>query len=849
MREIFSLCKRCYLSFLNHPVLIVIAVLLVSLLATYYTRHFSFDASEDTLVAEGDPDLEYYRQVSANFPSQDFLFLTYTPKSGTIFTQATLSEIDRLTTTLKQVNGVKAVSSILDAPLFRNPPVPINKVAENFKTLRADDVDLELAAQELTTSPFFRELLISVDGRTTALRVDLVEDPELDKLHAKRNKLRQQDNLSGQDQQKLAEIEELYRSEREQSLTRRDATLDEIRQIRDDLGGEVVIHLGGIPLIASNMVEYVKRDITFFGLTVLTLTSIMLLIIFRQLRWVLLPLMSTGIAITIAIGLLGFLRQPTTVISSNFISLIAIINISLSIHLIVRFRELKAKNQELSHRALVFQTMTDKFAPCAYTALTTMVAFASLITSEIVPVMDFGWIMCTGIAISFLVTYSFFAAVLLLFSGGNAAITSFREPRVSRFFGQLSIRHTTFILGLAATSCVVAVFGINRVSLDNRFMDYFRSGTEIHKGLYQIDKYLGGTIPLDIILHLPPYSPPNLDEESDFFTEVEDVYPERYWFTPDKFAYLQNLHAYLDEKPEIGKTLSILTLKQLGETITDGEPLGSLELMGAFGALPEDVRREIIAPFASPESGLIRLSARVHETGPPFSHSKLLADIDRFTKTELGIAPESVRLTGMEVLFNGMLKHLFDSQKSTLIFVIGATFLMFVILLRSIRLAVLGLLPNVMSAAVILAFMGFVGIPLDLMTITIAAIIIGIGVDDAIHYLHRFKKEVTEVEDVETAIANSHSGIGSALYYTSFTVVIGFSVLSFSNFIPTVYFGLLTSLAMIGALLANLLVLPSLLLLTGRGKYVREKNLEKATGNHRYSKKTKVSHSVKQSQE
>lgn len=818
MKDMLSLCKRCYLGLLRYPILIVIAVLIVSAIAAFYTRQFSFDASEDTLVAEGDPDLEYYRQVSENFPSQDFLFLTYTPSSGSIFTQATLAEIERLTTTLERVSGVKAVSSILDAPLFRNPPVPINKVAENFKTLRAEDVDLELAAEELTTSPFFRELLVSADGRTTAMRVDLEENPRLEKLRISRNELRQQENPTDQDRLRLAEIEENYRSEREQSLARRDATLDEIRIIRDGLGSDVVMHLGGIPLIASNMVEYVKNDITFFGLTVLILTSLMLFIIFRQLRWVLLPLLSTGIAILLAIGLLGFLRQPTTVISSNFISLIAIINISLSIHLIVRFRELKAKNGHLDHRELVFQTMTDKFAPCAYTALTTMVAFASLVTSEIVPVMDFGWIMCTGIALSFLVTYSFFAAMLLLFSGGNAAITTFRQPKVSRFFGQMSIKHTGFILGLAATSCVLAVVGINRVSLDNRFIDYFRSSTEIHKGLFHIDKHLGGTIPLDIILHFPAYTPPDLDEESDFFTEVEDVYPERYWFTPDKFDYLEKLHAYLEEKPEIGKILSILTLRQLGETITDGKPLGSLELMGAFGLLPEDIRNEIIAPFASPEGGVIRLSARVHETGPSFSHARLLSDIEQFTRTELDMAPDNIRLTGMEVLFNNMLQHLFDSQRSTLLFVIGATLMMFIILLRSIKLAIIGLLPNVMSAAVILAFMGFVGIPLDLMTITIAAIIIGIGVDDAIHYLHRFKKEMGSVADVKTAIENSHSGIGSALYYTSFTVVIGFSVLSFSNFIPTVYFGLLTSLAMIGALLANLLVLPSLLLVTGRKK-------------------------------
>lgn len=823
MREIVENGRRFYLNCLNYPVAILLSVLAITLVALFFSRDFTFDASEDTLVAEGDPDLEYFREISAHFPSQEFLFLTYTPKSGSVFTENTIKEIDQLAGALKGVSGVRAVATILDAPLFKNPPVPLAEVADNFKTLRAADIDLQLAQDELTSSPFFKELLISADGSTTALRVDLEESQELVQLNRTRNELRLKENPSDQELTLLEKIEEQYRLKREQSLTQRDATLAEIRTIRDNLGDQVTIYMGGVPLIASNMVEYVKADISFFGISVLLLTSIMLFIIFRQPRWVILPLMSTAISIVIAIGLLGYLNQPTTVISSNFISLIAIITISLSIHLIVRFRELKAKNHQLSHKDLVFKTMTDKFAPCAYTALTTMVAFASLITSEIVPVMDFGWIMCAGILISFLVTYTFFASALLLFSGGNDAITVFRQPRLSSFFGRVSIRHTFVILTIAALSCIWAVFGINRVSLDNRFIDYFRAETEIHKGLYYIDKYLGGTIPLDIILHFPPYIDQAVDSSSDFFTEVEDVYPQRYWFTPDKFDYLQKLHSYLENKPEIGKTLSILSLKQLGETITDGKPLGSLAVMGAFGALPPEVRGEIIEPYANPEKGLIRLSARVHETGPAFSHSELLEDIESFTRNELGMDPEDVRLTGMEVLFNGMLKHLFNSQTSTLLFVIGATFTMFVILLRSVKLAILGLIPNVMSAAVILAFMGFTGIPLDMMTITIAAIIIGIGVDDAIHYLHRYKQEIAAVNDVSVAVENSHSGIGSALYYTSFTVVIGFSVLAFSKFVPTIYFGLLTSLAMLGALLANLLVLPSLLMLFGGRKFVGEK--------------------------
>jgi len=813
MRYIKLFMSGRYRECLNYPVLILLAVTLLCAVAAYFARDFTFDASEDTLVAEGDPDLAYYTEITRTFGSQEFLFMTFTPASGRVITQANLDRIERLTQRLLEIDGITSVASILDAPLFRSPPVPLPELAEGYKTLRSENVDLELAEQELTTSPLFRELLISEDGSTTALRIDLQGNPVLAELKEIRNRLREKEHLAPGERAQLAQVEEEYRAEYAKSLARRDMTLAEIRHVRDSLGGEVTAYLGGVPLIAADMIEYVKNDIVVFGISVILLIASMLFIIFRRLHWVLLPLISTAVTVLLTIGVLGFIRQPTTVISSNFISLLAIITISLSIHLIARYRELRVKNPDLRHVDLVFRTMADKFAPCVYTALTTMVAFASLITSDIVPVMDFGWIMCVGILISFLVTYSLFAGMLLLVSGSRTSVNLYHEPKLTRFLGYLSTRRTGLILGAAVICFVIAGVGINRVSLDNRFIDYFRSGSEIRQGLVYIDKFLGGTIPLDIILRFPPYTNQAADTGSDFFTEEEDVYPERYWFTPDKFGYLAELHDYFEKKPEIGKLISIYTLEQLGRTFNEGRPLGPLELMGALGALPDDVRSELIDPYASPEEGLLRVSARIHETGPVFSHEQLMNDIDAFLTAEFGMDRDNVRITGMEVLFNGMLRHLFDSQKSTLIFVIAAAFFMFAVLLRSLTLAVLGLLPNILAAAMILASMGFAGIPLDIMTITIAAIIIGIGVDDAIHYLHRFRKEFHAEEDVRKAVCNSHNSIGNALYYTSFTVVIGFSVLGFSNFIPTVYFGLLTSLAMVLALLANLTVLPGLLVL------------------------------------
>ncbi|TCO77869.1 efflux RND transporter permease subunit [Chromatocurvus halotolerans] len=802
-----------YRECLDYPVLILLIFLGLVVLAFMHVDGFRFDASEDTLVAEGDPDLIYYREVSGQFGGEGFLVMTYMPRNQELLSDAVLGDLDRLVTRLERVEGVKSVDSILDAPLLQSPPLSLSELATNYRTLQSQDVDYAMAKKELTNSPVFKDLLISDDGSATALRITLETDSELQAARHERDRLQSIAEPGASQRQQLEQAEARYREAQENSLVQRDNLLAEVRAIRDDLGDDVVAHLGGVPMIAADMVDYVKQDVMTFGALVLLLVTIMLFILFRRIRWVVVPLASTGVSVFLTIGVLGYLRQPTTVVSSNFISLLVIITISFSIHLISRYRELRSEHPGDRHVDLVFRTMMDKLAPCFYTALTTVVAFASLITSDIVPVMDFGWIMSVGIVISFLVSYSFFAAVLLLLPKGESSPTLHHEPALTRWLSGIAVTRAPVLLAVMLFLFLFAAAGINRLSLENRFVDYFRADTEIHEGLAFIDRHLGGTVPMDIILRFDPFEGQDLDESSDFFTDEVDDYPERYWFTPAKIEYLEELHGFLEAQRAVGKVLSLYNLELIARDFNDGRPLGAVELVAALDAMPEHLRSELIAPYAMPESGRLRVAVRLHEADVDYQLDTLIRDIEAFATTEMGLSQNRVRVTGMAVLFNGMLKHLFNSQTSTLMFVVIATLLMFLVLLRSVRLALLGLLPNLLAAATALGIMGFAGIPLDIMTITIAAIIIGIGVDDAIHYLHRFREEYARTGNAKAAVQNSHASIGNAIYYTSITVVIGFSVLGFSNFMPTVYFGLMTALAMVLALLANLALLPSLLVL------------------------------------
>lgn len=806
--------RRC----LEQPLVIIAMMLVLGAFALHYARNFTFDASADTLIAQGDPDLLYQQHVTRQFGDAPFLVMTYSPKQQPLLSASNLETLADIEAALKQIKGVRSVMSILDAPLLKSPPIPLDQMARGYKTLRQPDVDLSLAEQELTHSPIFHNQLISADAQTAAIRIDLVEDAELNQLGTIRDQLRAKTRLSESESAQLARITQTYDARNEVHKAERDQLISDVRAVKRRFAENATLHLGGVPMVAADMIDFVRRDMTVFGGGILGLMLIALWFFFRRIRWVLIPLLSTAMTILLMIGLLGYLNQPVTAISANFIALLAIITLSFTIHLIERYRELRLETPDARHIDLVYQSMRSKLAPSIYTGLTTGVAFASLLSSDIVPVADFGWIMCVGLLVSLLVTYSFFASLLVLMSKGPASSTLGAQPWMTRWLAYLSLNHSGLLTLAAAVSLLISLYGLSLVSLDNRFTEYFKKGTEIRDGMTFIDQHLGGTLPMDILLDLAPYQAQDAELADDPFANPSpaagqaDNFPEKYWFTPDKLRLLEKMDQYLQQRPEVGKVVSLHNLEQVARDFNQQAPLDAAQLVSVLNAVPESVRKQLIDPYASPKTGELRLATRIHETGPVFSRDALIADIKTFATAQLGLPADRVHVTGITVLFNNMLNSLFSSQTSTIGFVLLATLLMFILLLRSVWLGIIGLIPNLLAAVSILAFMGFAGIPLDLMTITIAAIVIGIGVDDAIHYLHRFKEERDAGASARDAVARSHGSIGNAMYFTSITIVVGFSLLSLSSFIPTVTFGLLTALAMIMALLANLTILPALLI-------------------------------------
>lgn len=805
--------RRC----IEQPILIIGAILFLCLLAGLQLQDFRFDASTDSLIAKGDPELKYFEEMSARFANRPVLVITYRPLKTDLLSREGVRTLQELVDQIERVSGVSAVQSLLDAPLLQSPPVPLSDLATGFRTLRSPDVDFHLARQELLTSPVFSELLINADGNLAAIIVTLDETdgkPSTD-VQAGESPIDSRDAVR-------------------ESTSR---AIEQIREIRSHYQGNAQIFLGGVPLVASDMVRYIRHDMLLFGLAVLALIASALYGFFRELRWVFIPLGTSAVTVWLTMGVMASANLPVTAVSSNFVALLTITTVSFSVHLIAAHRENAGLYANEPACDIAFKTMSEKLAPCLYTAFTTMVAFGSLMVSDIVPIQTFGWMMCIGIATSLLVTYSFFASILVLLPSQAILTKPPGASRLTLWCASLSTHRPGRVIVGALIICILTGIGLSKITLGNRIVEYFRADTEIRQGLNVIDRELGGTIPIEVIIQFPPFNVPAIEhsEEDDLFNDLagepsgeslddpfedpflatdsvkRDPYPERFWFTPQKLRTVEALQTFMEQQPGIGKTLSVSNFERVARAFNNGEALSYITLTAALDALPQEVRRSFIDPHASPAAGQMRISARLHETGDHYELAALVSGIEDYARDTLGLAENDIKVTGIGVLFNNMLKLFFQSQRSTFGVVLLATFSMFVLLLRSGRLALIGLLPNVLAALVVLAVMGFFSIPLDIMTITITSIAIGIGVDDAIHYLHRFRLQLKRHNSVRLAIQESHRTTGQALYFTSLTVVAGFSVLVLSRFVPTAYFGVLTALAMLLTLGANLVLLPALL--------------------------------------
>jgi predicted RND superfamily exporter protein len=848
MSSPFSLYQK---AILDNPVKALLVMLALTFAMAMGLPNFKLDASADSLTLEHDEDLNFFREVVQRYGSDNFLIVTFSPIEGDLFDQQNLDTLASLRTELGKIDGVESMLSMLDVPLLYSPKIGVADLKEELNTLLSEGVDKQAAKQEFLNSPIYKDVLLSADGQTTGILATMALDKTYLQLVTERDALRlirDTEGLSPEQKIELANVSQEFLDYRTEKAIIDHRRVAEVRALMDGYRDRARIFLGGADMITADMVDFIKSDLLIFGTGILLFIIATLALIFRQLRWVVIPLATCTICLVMILGFLSWIDWRLTVISSNFVSLLLIITLALCIHLIVRYRELQALQPDAEQRQLVIDTVTSMAKPCLYTVLTTIVAFTSLVVSNIRPVIDFGWMMTMGISLALAVAFVVIPAGMMLFGKGANAADKDNSAAITSKFSWFTEHYGSVVLVAALLLGMLSAYGISRLEVENRFIDYFRADTEIYQGMEVIDTSLGGTTPLDIIIQAPTYDFPAIEdtsvaddeygyEEDEYAADeyaddeyLEDEYADdeygdeyaiedeasslkdSYWFSSAGLADLTRLQEFLEAQPEIGKVSSLVQIYQIATDLS-GHKLNDFELAFMRQSLGPEIYQQMVAPYLLEDIDEARIQLRAMETAG-LRRADLLEKINTFAVNDVGIAQADIRYTGLLVLYNNMLQSLYKSQIVTLGAVFVGIMLMFMVLFRSVKISIIAILPNFLAAGVVLGGMGLAGIPLDMMTITIAAITVGIGVDHAIHYISRFKREFAIDGNYVASMHRAHASIGKALFYTAMTIIVGFSILALSNFIPSIYFGLLTGLAMTAALLGSMTLLPKLILMT-----------------------------------
>ena len=570
-----SIYKKIVIDFSKLTILFI-AFLVIFFL--YHSKNFNLDASSDALLLEGDPDLKYLREVNETYGSKDFLVLTYTPISS--FTEKeTILNLQLLKSKIEKLTWVDNVITVIDVPLLKSSDEGLMERLKNYKTLAYPEIDRERGFNEIINSPIYKNYVISEDGKTSGIVVYLKKDERLAEYIKIKDKYFDQSNEIGLSKEEKINYKKFineYEEYKNLYNIRNRQNISEIRDVISKYGENAKIHLGGIPMIADDMMSYIKNDIVVFGIGVFIFIIFTLWFIFRNFKWVVMPLLGCATSVIVMTGLLGLIGWKVTVISSNFIALMLILNMAMNIHVTVRFLQLKKEFPQLLKSEAVFEASKKMMLPILYTVLTTICAFLSLIFSGIKPIIDFGWMMTLGLIISLFVTFLLLPSLINLTSSDDEiGIKDTEKSLITSALGFIAKKDKVFIFLTTAIIVILSLIGIIKLEVENSFINYFDKETEIYKGMKKIDDQLGGTTPLNIILKFPSNQKNNQTKDDEFEEWEEesntDEDKSKYWFTRDKMDKIIKVHDYLDSLPEIGKVLSFGSVLRVAEDLNNKE--------------------------------------------------------------------------------------------------------------------------------------------------------------------------------------------------------------------------------------------------------------------------------------
>ena len=806
---------------------LALALILCAFLCAFVPK-LAIDASTQTLLLENDKDLELWRDITKRYKIPNTLVIAYTPNSD-LLSESSISTLAALSKDLAQIKGVKSVFSMLDAPLLLSSGLKFSDLLGTIPTLKDSNASKEAIKAEFLSSPFYKNSLVSSDFKTTALLLTLEPNPGYNEfiasITALENTLKNAEN-NATAKTLLKEQRAAFKAYRDELRVAEHEQIAQIRQVIAKYNqnsqsriphqaSSSQLFLGGINMIADDMIAFVRSDLATYGLATLLLCSLCLFVYYLQLRYVFLAIFICLVCVGVASGLFGLLGFEITVISSNYIALQLIITLSVVIHLINSYREFFRKKSSFSQKAIVYLALKERMSPCFFAIFTTIIGFISLVFSDIRPIISLGVMMSASITLSLIFSFWLFGSIMSLLSKKSVNTAFERYFSLTTLCAKiaLNLRARKVVFAISALGLCVGLWGISKLSVENSFIGYFKENTDIYKGMELIDNKLGGTVPLDIIISFKKdkKEPRNSSLDDEFADEFASSDAAQYWFNERRMSVLKSVNEYLKNKEFIGSVSSLADLLEVGKELNEGRELDALALALIYSSLSGEGRELILTPFVSIENDELHFSVRTLDSDPRLKRAEFLRTLQSELNELVG-KDAQVKISGAMKLYTNMLDSLFDSQINSLGFVLLAFFATFWLIFASLRLAIIAICINILPLICVLGAMGLAGLSLDIMSITIGSISLGIGVDSAIHYIYRYKRELAHFKDSKKAIIASHASIGYALYYTSFAVFIGFGVMISSNFWPTIYFGALTDLVMFFMLASSLILLPSLLL-------------------------------------
>ncbi len=750
----------------KRPWLVIAVVLVITAALGSFLPSLQFDASIEAMIPQDDPVLAELEKAVEDFGSQDLFFIAL--ESDDVFQPGTMQKIADMTAALEKVRGVKAVENPFNVQMVESSyfGIEIAPMAEQVPQTAA-----EIAAfkQRILASPYAGRL-VTADGRGAALLLDL-----------------------------------------EDRQSQREALVNEIQSIVEKYTGPEEIHIVGDAYLLHYTEQAMKRDLRNLVPFVVLVIAATLYFTFRSFLGVLVPMLTVGAALTWTVGLMTWWGIPVSMITMAMPVILVTLGIASSIHILNKY--LESLEQGLAKEAALRETFATITSPVTMAALTTAAGFGSLITAFVHPIREFGVLTGLGVLIAMTLSLSLIPALLVLWKKPPLRKERKDGGALTRFLTTLTqwtIGHSKKITVGALILVAIFGFGASRMTLESNIVNYFSEKSPIKKGTMVIEEVFGGSMQISVVVD----------------TGVEDGFKE-----PGMLEELIVIQDYLNSWETINHATSLAdVVRELNQALWDGD--------AEFYAVPdtrEGVAQQLLLFTMQGGSGLDALVSYDYsralvtaqmKTLDAHMLGKTIADVEAHLNELYGERSDlQVKLVGTPKVMMRLMNRYVHTQISSLATSSIAVGIIVALLMKSLVLGVLSLVPLFFTVLINFGLMGFAGLPLDAVTSIIASLVIGIGVDYAIHYISRYRLELAQGHDQAQALLNTGVSAGKGIFYNALALIIGFMVLVFSHFRAISVFGFLISVTMVVSSFAALLVIPLLLQYFAHRKVKVERSL------------------------